>query len=218
MASVLCANKKDAIPKMSYTLNFFSYLLGRRSAFTHDTGAELMHLAKLAACSKTIIEVGVFEGVASRRMCEAMPPSARLYLIDPYFQSVRTEKLLNFSFTEYIARRTVQGFEDRIEFLKQTSMEAFQVLQGQLADKADLIFIDARHDYASVYEDFEAWSTLLSHHGVLALHDSHPCPARADLDLHAGPVQLSREIANGKFSNWRIVEHVDSITVVARAT
>lgn len=196
------------------TLSFFKYVLGFRAAFTHDTNKELEFLASLAEGKKCIIEVGVFEGVASSVFCGSMHPEGKLYLVDPYFHGLKVEKLLNFSTTEFIAKRSVKKWQPQVKFIKETSAVASQKLN--LQRQADLIFIDARHDYDSVLEDFIVWSPMVAENGVIAFHDSHICEACPELNEDDGPVRLCNEIADEKFKDWKTVETVDSITVVCK--
>ena len=197
------------------TFDFIKYIFGVRKAYTHDTERELHFLSELAKNKLLVIEVGVFEAVASSYLCQAMAPQGFLYLVDPYFLELKIERLFGFSTTEWIARQTLKCYGSRVVFVKDTSVKAANVLK--LNGKADLIFIDARHDYESVLEDFLCWSPLLSNEGIIAFHDSHECEARPDLNPSVGPVQLCNEIAEGKHGNWRIVNQVDSITVIAKS-
>ncbi|OLP18786.1 hypothetical protein BST81_08585 [Leptolyngbya sp. 'hensonii'] len=197
---------------MSYTLEFAKYLLGLRKAKTHDTERELTYLATLAQGKSCIVEVGVYEGVASRIFCQVMAKTGRLYLIDPYFLDLKLEKLLGFSFPEYIAKQMVRDWGQQLEFVRLTSVAAAKALplQGQ----ADLIFVDAQHDYESVLQDFHTWTPMLTPQGVMAFHDSCVCTARSDLHLESGPVRLCEEILQGLHGPWRILDRVDSITVI----
>lgn len=197
----------------SATLSFFKYLLGLRSPATADTQVELDFLATLAKGKTCIVEVGVYEGVASRIFCQNMDAKGKLYLVDPYFHDLKFEQLFKFSTTELIAKRSVQPWQSQLEFVRLTSLEAAQALP--LYRQADLIFIDARHDYESVREDFENWSLLLDKNGLIAFHDSCICPARPDLTEETGPVRLCYEIAQGQHGAWKVVNQVDSITVFA---
>jgi predicted O-methyltransferase YrrM len=190
------------------------FLVGLRDAKTSDTADELLLLGNLAHGKKIIIEIGVFEGVASKVFCKNMKPDGKLYLVDPYFKALRIEKLFNFSTTEYIAQKNLTGFKDKARFIKKTSAEAVQTLSSE--GKAEFIFIDARHDYDSVLQDFKLWSRHLVDDGLLAFHDSHICDARPDLNLEVGPVKLCQEIASGLHGPWKILKAVDSITVVSK--
>jgi Methyltransferase domain len=79
---------------------------------------------------------------------------------------------------------------------------------------AGFIFIDARHDYESVREDFQVWAPKLAPDGAMAFHDSRVCPARPDIEESSGPVRLMREIGSGVHGPWQIVATADSVTVI----
>jgi len=197
----------------SYTLSFIKYLLGFRDAETGDTEGELKFLASLAKGKGCVVEIGVYEGVASKMFCQNMNHAGELYLVDPYFYSVKLEKVLNSSFTQFIAKQSVKGYGDQYRFVKLTSVQASKFLN--LKGQVDLIFIDARHDYESVFEDFRCWSPMLSSEGIMAFHDSRVCEARQDLTAQTGPVRLCNEIARGEHGDWKVVNAVDSITVIS---
>lgn len=200
----------------SYTLRFVNYLLGFQGATTSDTEAELEFLASLAKGKNCIVEVGVYEGVASKIFCQNMDYKGKLYLVDPYFSELKIEKVFNTSFTQFIAKQCVKDYSDLVQFVKLTSLEASKSLS--LKGKADLIFIDARHDYESVLEDFQCWAPMLSNEGIMAFHDSRVCEARQDLNEQVGPVRLCNEIPRGEHGDWKVVNAMDSITVISAAS
>jgi predicted O-methyltransferase YrrM len=198
----------------SHTVNTLKFFTGLRKASTSVSAAENALLTRLAGGKQCIVEVGVFEGATSEAFCRVMDPTGRLYLVDPFFPEIRLEKLLNVSFNRWIAARTVKQWQSRIEFVRQPSTVAAAALP--LQGKADLIFIDARHDYGSVLEDFQAWSPVLAAGAPIAFHDSRPCEARPELQPTDGPVRLMNEIAAGRHGPWEIVDGADSVTVVRR--
>lgn len=195
----------------SRTLAFF---VGLRKAESTVTPAEHALLVSLSRGKRCIVEVGVFEGVTSRVFCDAMDPGGRLYLVDPFFPETSIEKLLNVSFTRWVAAKSVSAFERRSEFVRKPSSVAATSLP--VRGKAELVFIDARHDYDSVLEDFRCWAPLLASGAAIAFHDSRMCAARPDLTTASGPVQLMNEIASGQHGPWTITDTADSVTVVRR--
>ena len=144
-----------------------------------------------------------------------MAPAGRLWLVDPYVHGTRPERLLGLSFAEHIARRSVNRWAGRVRFVRLTSIAAARQLA--LDSPADLIFIDADHSYEAVRGDFLAWVPHLAPDGVIAFHDSRPCPARPDLDAATGPVRLVQEILRGEHGSWQLVAEADSICAVRRA-
>jgi predicted O-methyltransferase YrrM len=200
----------------SQHIEFLKFVFGLREAYTSDTEAEIELLVNLSKNKNQIIEVGVFEGVASRAICQSMNSEGKLYLIDPYFSELKLEKILKISFAEYIAKQILKPWQSQVEFVKMTSIEAANTLKLK-EKKADLIFIDARHDYDSVAEDFKSWVPMSCKDGIIAFHDSHICPARPDLNENVGSVRFVKEISEGKHGNWKVVEIVDSITAISAA-
>jgi predicted O-methyltransferase YrrM len=202
----------------SYTAMFFKYLLGLRPASTAVAVAEKDLLARLSEAKRCIVEVGVFEGVTSAIFCQHMDPRGRLYLIDPYFPIVRLEEWFapfKFSCTEFIARRSVRRWKSQLEFVRMPSAEASHKIK--LIAPADLIFIDARHDYASVREDFEKWAPRLAPEGIMAFHDSRISESRQDLTDETGPVRLVNEILRGVHGiGWELTAAADSLTAIRR--
>lgn len=188
-----------------YVVTFAEYLIGIRQPYSSLGPVEHDLLTRLAGSSKTIIEVGVFEGVTSRILCESSPPDAQIYLVDPYFRDSRVEKLLNISFTEHIAKQSVSHYKSKTHFLRQTSTQAAESLRN-LTNTVDLIFIDARHEYEYVLEDFRCWSPLLSYRGIIAFDDT--------LNPTWGPGLLMEEIKQGTHGPWQVIEKAGQVTTV----
>jgi predicted O-methyltransferase YrrM len=197
-----------------YSIEFLKYLAGLRPAHSTLTPPETALLRSLAAGKECAVEIGVFEGVTSAAMAEAMSDTGTLYLVDPYTLGVRLERWLGFSFTSYVALRSVRSWSRRVRFVRATSLEASRSLP--LHRPADFIFIDADHSYEAVRQDFLAWAPKLAPGGVLAFHDSRPCAARPDLTpATAGPVRLMDEVRSGLFGGWGIAAEADSVTVIS---
>lgn len=199
----------------SQHIEFLKFVFGLREAYTSDTEAEIELLVNLSKNKSQIIEVGVFEGVAIRAICQSMNSGGRLYLIDPHFSELKLEKIFAISFAEYIAKQILKPWQSQVEFVKMPSIKAANTLE--LKETTDLIFIDARHDYDSVAEDFKSWVPMLCKDGIIAFHDSHICLARPDLNESVGSVRFAKEISEGKHGNWKVVEIVDSITAISAA-
>lgn len=199
----------------NHTVNFLKFVFGLRGPVTSVSAAEHTLLANLAHERTTIIEVGVYEGATSRIFCREADPRGTVYLVDPFSPEVHLERLFNVSFTRWVATRAVQPRRDRVRFVREPSRNAAAALSS--GGRADLIFIDARHDYDSVREDFQCWANLLAPGGTMAFHDSQVCAARPDLDEHVGPVRLMREVSEGRHGPWKIVGISDSVTAIRPA-
>jgi predicted O-methyltransferase YrrM len=200
-------------------VQFALYVARRRSAATSVTHAEHDLLRRLAGKSRCVVEVGVHEGRTSMVLALAMDGPGVLYLVDPFPSDTRLERAFRMSFAYWIARREVGASRNHtpgidIHFVRQTSSEAAR--QTALAAPADLVFIDARHDYESVREDFVLWQQKTSGDGVLAFHDSRRCDARPDLGDDTGPVRLLNEIRRGLYGSWAIAGEADSVVAIRR--
>ena len=196
------------------SVEFLRYLLRLRGAETTLTAAESRWLITCARGSRYVVEVGVYEGATSARLAAAIEPSGRLWLIDPYFRHTRPERLLGFSFSRFIARRSVRPWAHRVRFVLRTSIAAANEIV--LDPPADLIFVDADHSYPAVRADFLAWAPHLAPAGTIAFHDSRCCPARPDLDAATGPVRLVDEILRGDHGPWSLAGQADSIAAFRR--
>lgn len=199
----------------SYTLNFIKYLLGLREAETTYTNAELEFIGSLAIGKKCIVEVGVREGVESKVFCKNMD-SGKVYLVDPYLYQVKMEKILNISFAEFIAKQHLKDYVNSIHFVKMPSKAASKYFN--LKGKVDLIFIDLKHDYESVFENFSYWASMLSPKGIMVFPYSRLCQERPDLNYKSGAIRLCEEIARGKYGEWKIVDTFEWITVISSSS
>lgn len=206
--------RRARLRRHRYTSEFIRFVLGLRGAQSSVTANERKFLAQLAAGRSAVVEVGVHEGATSELLRCAMRRDGTLYLVDPYKNAVRLETLLGFSFAEYVARRTLRACDGEVKFIKEYSAAVADRLFGKL--EADLVFIDAAHDYESVTEDFLKWSRLLKRNGIMAFHDSRPCGARPDLPASAGPVRLMEDIRLGRHGPWEVCGEADSVTAVRR--
>jgi predicted O-methyltransferase YrrM len=198
-----------------HSIEFLRYLMGLRGPRTALTAAETEQLRALGAGATIAIEVGVYEGATSAVLAAALAPTGTLYLVDPFFLDVRLERWLGFSFTGYVARRSVRRWPERTRFERATSLQAARSLA--LPGPADLIFIDAVHSYEAVRDDLHAWAPKLKPEGVLAFHDSRCCSARPDLTPETGPVRLLDEVRRGLHGAWRVVAEADSLTAITLA-
>jgi predicted O-methyltransferase YrrM len=196
----------------NYTVDFVKFIVGLRGPATGVSAAEQEYLAGFVRGKRCVVEVGVFEGATSRMICREMDPKGKLYLVDPFFPTVRVERLLNLSFSRQVATRAVRPWQSQVEFVRETSDVAAGHLP--LQQKADFIFIDAVHEYSYVKQDFEVWTPMLAQGAVMAFHDSHPCAARPEILPHEGAALLMEEIAEGRYGAWDILGHTDSVTAI----
>ncbi len=137
---------------------------------------------------KTFVEVGCKEGRTTGHILKTIP-DARAVAIDPWFVQPQTadataETYEKWNFAEIEAEfwKNIGPNKDRCAMYRCTSAEAHdKVFVGGAGfapiEQADLIFIDARHDYDSVLEDIRLWWPRVRPGGILAGHDfNHKWP------------------------------------------
>ncbi|GMI37667.1 hypothetical protein TrCOL_g8544 [Triparma columacea] len=122
------------------------------------------------------VEVGVQKGNNARKMLDRWP-SGNLLLVDPWSPMGSTyNDLANFQapdqdsqdviFAE--AMEAVAPHKERVKVCRGTSATCAPLVEdGSL----DFVYIDARHDRASVAEDLRLWWPKLRAGGILAGHD-----------------------------------------------
>jgi hypothetical protein len=141
---------------------------------------------------KTFVEIGAKEGRTTGHILKTIPDS-RVIAIDPWITQEpngdptrETYKDWDFSAIEAEFWANVGENKERCEMLRMTSAEAADDFQNEAHfgsnkmggyQQADLIFIDALHDYESVKQDIELWWRRVRIGGMLALHDfNHQWP------------------------------------------
>lgn len=131
---------------------------------------------------KTFVEVGCKDGSTTNFIAEHCP-DVKITAIDPWIAQPENKGVpesetymgWDFSGIEAEFRARMKPFGDRVTMLRKTSAEA-----AQLVESADLVFIDALHDYAHVCEDIDLWLPKATR--IIAGHDyndKHPGVMRA---------------------------------------
>jgi len=178
-------------------------------ANTQTTRSERDTLARHAKSRLRPVEIGVWQGVTTRRLRAAMSPDAELWAIDPYVKG-----RLGVSFPELIAHGEVDLVENgRVRWVKSTAAAAAEQWKQEAREPTDFVFVDGDHSWDGISTDWNAWSSLVAPGGVVALHDSRSTPERPIDD--AGSVRFTRDYIL-KDSRFRVVDEVDSLTVVER--
>ncbi len=112
-------------------------------------------------------EIGVQFGKNANNLLKTFP-NLHLILVDSYDREAVIHK--NFT-TEEVwekAHKTLGRFEDRIQWLEITSVEAATWVEDR---HLDFVFIDAMHTYEAVREDVESWLPKVRTGGLLMGHD-----------------------------------------------
>lgn len=119
-------------------------------------------------------EIGVKQGRYSNELLSKWRGD-ELISIDPWLSAdpdeyVDRSNVSQDAFEGYYqeTRERLEPYGSRSSIWRMTSVEA----AAKVADRSlDFAYIDARHDYASVKEDVEAWCTKVRPGGILAGHD-----------------------------------------------
>lgn len=97
-------------------------------------------------------------------------------------------------------------------FIKATSEDAYYDFFVRQEIKIDLLFIDGDHSYEGVKKDFDLYSTILSDHGIIVLHDTDAEyeetiivseDAKKDWDRFDGPAKLVKELQENP--EWNLI-------------
>lgn len=128
---------------------------------------------------KIVIEVGCWLGLSAIHMASVISPEGVIYAVDHWLGC--PEQQPGQSFWDPILPKAYQQFLSNVIHAKQcdkiipvrmSSLEGSEFLAGI---QADLVYIDASHDYDSVYADLNAWFPFVKGHGILCGDDSpHP--------------------------------------------
>lgn len=116
-------------------------------------------------------EIGVDRGLNAICMLNASPKS-KFILVDSYIFSedcgfLDKEDMFN---RKQQMLKNIEPFKNRVEFIEKPSVETAALFP----DKSfDYVYIDGRHTYQAVKEDFFAWFPKVKDFGIIAGHDFH---------------------------------------------
>lgn len=184
--------------------------LGLRRACGQHSAAESAALTRHARGRQAVVEIGVLEGVSAALLRSVMSADGTLWLIDPY------EGRHGLSAARIVARRTVAraGGARDVRWARRYSTD----IGPQWSEPLDFVFIDGDHSETVCEQDWANFSPHVVPGGRVAFHDSAIYDSGAP-DPDWGPVR----VCDRKFRNpatrdpgWRIVDEIDSLTVVER--
>ncbi len=184
--------------------HFVAWLVGLAEPETQTTAAERDCLARHAQGRRSLVEIGVWHGVTTKRLLSQMARDGCLTAVDPFPRG-----RLGFSIAKRIAHREVSS-------VKRGTVR-WRRLTGDAAARAhepvDFIFIDGDHSEAGLLGDWNAWKNLVLPNGIVALHDSRSTPQRPIDD--AGSVRVTAQVIT-KDAAFEVIDVVDSLTVLRR--
>lgn len=145
---------------------------------------ELTWLTERAAHSTRIIEIGSWKGRSTKALAGAT--SGVVYAIDHWMgQSTNnvhggrgaTNVELDVKgseavYAEFCSNLKSEIASSKVVVIRASSMDAVQIFKSLSEDKkADMVFIDADHDYDRVKDDIKSYQPLLSPGALLCGHD-----------------------------------------------
>lgn len=148
-------------------------------------------LKRIAAGARTVVDVGTFLGGSAEAMLSGMPPDGHLYTIDNYrgMRGFVTGQVPAPLMLLYALQR-LEPDAHRVTFMVGQSRDCAGQMQRGFAD---LVFLDAAHDYENVKADIEAWLPVVKPNGLLVGHD---------LDRKAAKRMEPEDIARLKHTEW----------------
>jgi len=119
---------------------------------------------------KIVIEVGTWLGLSAMLMADILADGSKLYAVDTFKGSGADTAGIPFLpqlYQQFLSNVKHRGLTHKIIPIKQTSWDAAKTLDV----KAQLIYIDAAHDYENVYGDIIAWYKHLDVGGIICGDD-----------------------------------------------
>lgn len=191
---------------MAVFTHYFLYRLGIKNAETQTSLAERDCLAEFVRSKDRVVEIGVWHGVTTCVLRNAMGSSGVLFAVDPYYPG-----RLGFSFPKLIAHQEVKTkTSGAVKWLEMTGVDAARWAIEANESDFDFIFIDGDHSYEGLKGDWESWSPLVKSGGIIALHDSVDSgePHMAG----AGSLRYTEEIIS-KDSRFKLLKEVRTLSV-----
>jgi predicted O-methyltransferase YrrM len=184
--------------------------LGLRPLLAQHTADEHAVLGRWAGGRRTLVEIGVAEGVSAMALREAMERDAILYLVDP-FHMTRASAL---NFTKRAAHRAIgTSSHGQVEWIEKFSYEAAREWTKPL----DFLMLDGDHTEAGVRRDWHDWSPHVRRDGVVVFHDARTFDG-GWTNSEYGPVKLVDSLfRRTRIPNWKIVDEIHSMVVVQRS-
>jgi predicted O-methyltransferase YrrM len=193
---------------LAAVLHFLRWQFRVGKATTETSPSERAALARFAQGRRRLVEIGVAQGVTTKRLRAAMAPDAELWAVDPYFPN-----RIGLRFSEMIAHGEVASVENgTVRWVRATGADAAAIWVREGRPPPDLVFIDGDHTWQGISSDWLAWSPLVAAGGHIALHDSRPVPK---FPVDADSVRFTQSVVRTD-ARFRVALELESLTVVER--
>jgi predicted O-methyltransferase YrrM len=137
-----------------------------------EEGELLYSLAVGVKPEQCIAEVGSYKGRSTAYLAQGSKDGkqARVYAIDPHTGSPEHwavgQKVD--TYTTFTDNLTTLGLRKQVTVVRKTSAEAAKDNYPPIG----LLFVDARHELADVWEDYRLWLPKMADGGIMAFHDT----------------------------------------------
>lgn len=158
---------------------------------------------------KTVVEVGSWLGKSTIHIASLLPEDGKVYAIDHWLGShehqpgqIAHHEALPRLYEQFLSNVIHKGMTKKIIPIRMDSLTAVHEIKAR-GVHVDMVYIDASHDFFSVYYDLCSWYPLVREKGVLCGDDWAWEGVNAAVRIFAE--QASLEVrANGNF--WMLVE------------
>lgn len=170
------------------------------------TRKDLPHLLNDLGLTCHGAEIGVYKADFSVHLLKHWK-GERLYLVDPWrHQGSRMDKSdvsqLKQDLIYQLAKEKMRPFKKRAHIIREMSVSAPHALYKIGAYNLDFVYIDARHDYRSVWDDLCIWWPKVRSGGMIAGHDYKNSCVRNNL------VEVKRAVDNFFLAEGFLAEDV----------
>jgi predicted O-methyltransferase YrrM len=194
---------------MRVLVHFAMWTVGLAKAETQTSQDERACLTRLAMGKRRLAEIGVWHGVSTCCLRNAMAPDGVLFCIDPF-----PVGRLGFSAQRIIARRELSKIRNgQLRWVQTTGVQAAASYDIKKDGPIEFLFIDGDHSFQGLREDWLAWSPLIAQGGSVGLHDSRSSATRRIDD--AGSVIFTRDVISCD-ERFKLIETVDTVSIFRR--
>lgn len=136
---------------------------------------------------KIVVEVGSWLGKSTRHIAKKLPEDGIVYAIDHWRGSSNEDNSafdMQNLYRQFLSNVIHANLTHKIIPLRMSSLDAAKILKVI----PDLVYVDASHDFESVYSDLQAWFPFVKGHGILCGDDYYwgeNLPVKHAVDLFA---------------------------------
>ncbi|SRR5260221_7391990 len=197
----------DWLYRRTRLLNMLHFL---RVAKGHSqmTEEEKIALKKYAFDKERALEIGTYMGVSANLIAKALIPKGVLYCVDPFLDR-KGKKNPGWAIAERDLERN--KVRNKVTILRGFSSDP--LIQVQIPDELDFIFVDGDHSYEGLANDWQIVKQKLKLNGEVCLHDTL-IPAKEPY-RNFGSVQYFQDIIKLD-TKFNLIDQCYSMTVLKK--